>query len=221
MSCVICGKPTDGGTYAGFPCCFECYTNRPDDVLAYEARKNRPEPGSGAMAHPMSFSTGIQLWADGACSGNPGPGGWGFVLVHLPTGTTKEHSGAVDNATNNRMELLAIEQGLLAIRKPRQWVTVYTDSLGAINWLTGRWKIKDREIARLAGNIKALVAEMSLNVAYRHVDGHTGVALNERANKLAQTQARRRRADLAARDRSHAPGFVVQRWAENQGVHVP
>ena len=71
----------------------------------------------------------------------------------LPTGTTKEHSGAVDNATNNRMELLAIEQGLLAIRKPRQWVTVYTDSLGAINWLTGRWKIKDREIARLAAAV--------------------------------------------------------------------
>jgi ribonuclease HI len=144
----------------------------------------------------MSFPNTVQIWADGACSGNPGPGGWAAVLVHVPTGAVKELSSRVDHTTNMRMELTAIEQGLLAIHKPGQEVTVYTDALNAINWLTGAWKVKDAEIGRLVGNIRAVVREMDHTVTYQHVNGHSGVALNERANSLAQAEAQQARRAL-------------------------
>jgi len=67
----------------------------------------------------------IDLYTDGACSGNPGPGGWGCVLIY--NGHEKELSGFHNETTNNRMELLAIIKGLLAITEPCN-VTVYTDS---------------------------------------------------------------------------------------------
>lgn len=126
----------------------------------------------------------------------------------------------MDNATNNRMELLAIEQGLLAIRKPRQWVTVYTDSLGAINWLTGRWKIKDRQSRAWPATSRRWLRKCP-STWPTGTSTATGVALNERANKLAQTQAAGARVMWLPGPFAHTPGFVVQRWAENQGVHVP
>ena len=84
----------------------------------------------------------IELFTDGACSGNPGPGGWGVILRWR--GEEKELYGGEENTTNNRMEALAVINGLKALKKPST-VTVYTDSTyiqkGMTQWLEG-WKIK-------------------------------------------------------------------------------
>ena len=100
------------------------------------------------------------------------------------------------HATNNRMELAAILEGLRAVRRPGQSIAVYTDSLAAVSWLTGRWRIKDPEIRRLATSIQALVDRMGHQVTYHHVRGHAGHLGNERADALAQAQARRLRVTL-------------------------
>lgn len=88
----------------------------------------------------MSFIEGVQLYTDGACSGNPGPGGWGAILRF--GAIERELSGGERDTTNNRMELMAVIQGLEALKKPAQ-VAVYTDSKyvadGATQWLHG-WK---------------------------------------------------------------------------------
>ena len=86
----------------------------------------------------------IAVYTDGACSGNPGPGGWGVVLLYQ--GNTKKISGFEPNTTNNRMELTAVIQGLSALKTTDFNVTVYTDSkyiVDAINqhWLDN-WQVK-------------------------------------------------------------------------------
>ncbi len=72
----------------------------------------------------------IDLYTDGACSGNPGPGGWAAVLIYK--GKEKDISGFVDNTTNNRMELFAVIKGLAALNRPCE-VTVYSDSAYLVN----------------------------------------------------------------------------------------
>src|SRR5438105_9519418 len=84
----------------------------------------------------------VELYTDGACSGNPGPGGWAFILRHPTSGKEIERSGGEPLTTNNRMELMAVVQGLQALKKPSH-VTLYTDSVyvgkGLSEWLT-KWK---------------------------------------------------------------------------------
>ena len=80
----------------------------------------------------------VEIFTDGACSGNPGPGGWGTILRF--NGVEKELSGGMDDTTNNRMEIMAVLEGLRALTRPCQ-VTVYTDSKyvmdSATKWLEG------------------------------------------------------------------------------------
>src|SRR4051794_34004785 len=84
----------------------------------------------------------VQLFSDGACRGNPGPGGWAYILRHPATGTEKEGSGGQALTTNNQMELMAVIAGLEAL-KSRSAVEVITDSSyvarGSSEWLPG-WK---------------------------------------------------------------------------------
>src|SRR5580698_6920863 len=84
----------------------------------------------------------VQLFTDGACRGNPGPGGWAFILRHPSTGVEKEHSGGAPITTNNQMELQGVIEGLAALKR-RSAVEVITDSVyvakGATEWLPG-WK---------------------------------------------------------------------------------
>ena len=138
----------------------------------------------------------VELFTDGACSGNPGPGGWGAILRWR--GTEKELSGGEAATTNNRMEMQAVIEGLRAIKKPTR-VTVYTDSQyvqrGMSEWLR-QWKEKDfkvkgggyrpnhdlwRELDRLA---------QIHTIKWQWVRGHNGHAENERADKLATDAAR-------------------------------
>lgn len=134
----------------------------------------------------------IDIFTDGACSGNPGPGGWGTILRYK--GTEKELCGGEDDTTNNRMELLAVIKGLESL-KERCNVTVHTDSKyvmdGASKWIDG-WKAKNWKTAN-----KKPVKNKDLwqkldealqqhNVSWIWVKGHSGHVENERADALAR-----------------------------------
>ena len=93
----------------------------------------------------------VHLFTDGACSGNPGPGGWAFILRHPKTGNEKEQSGGEEETTNNRMELLAVIRGLESLRKPCH-VELFTDSSyvgeGLRSWMA-KWKLTDLATLRV------------------------------------------------------------------------
>jgi len=80
----------------------------------------------------------VELYTDGACSGNPGPGGWALILRHLPTGKESEASGGTEETTNNRMELQAVVEGLSRLQRPVR-VELFTDSVyvgkGMTEWM--------------------------------------------------------------------------------------
>ena len=138
----------------------------------------------------------VHLFTDGACSGNPGPGGWAFILRHLKTGTEKEASGGKPHTTNNQMELLAVVQGLQALKRPCS-VELFTDSVyvgkGLSEWMK-KWKangwkrseggrlkpIKNEEIWR---ELDELVSKHK--VKYTRVAGHSGHPENDRCDELA------------------------------------
>lgn len=137
--------------------------------------------------------TKVSMWTDGACSGNPGPGGWGVVLrygVH-----EKELYGGVPDTTNNRMEMMAVIEGLQALKRPCH-VHIFTDSTyvlkGMTEWLGGwqkrGWKTaagKPVKNADLWRTLSASVSEHS--VEWTWVKGHAGHEENERADALART----------------------------------
>lgn len=133
----------------------------------------------------------IHIYADGACSGNPGPGGWGYVMIY--NGKTKEASGSDPNTTNNRMELTAVIKALEAIKTPSK-IIITTDSnyvvKGMKEWIHG-WM---RNGWRTSQNKPVLNKELWLRLielASRHdiqwlwIKGHDGHPYNERADKLA------------------------------------
>lgn len=133
----------------------------------------------------------VEIFTDGACSGNPGPGGWGAVLRFGET--EKEISGFEPLTTNNRMELMAAIKALEALNKPSV-VSVTTDSQyvqkGVHEWLPGwkkrGWKTADKKPvanADLWQQLDALVQKHQ--VKFHWVRGHDGHAENERADKLA------------------------------------
>lgn len=134
----------------------------------------------------------VEIFTDGACRGNPGPGGWGVLLRW--GGREKTLYGGEPNTTNNRMELLAAIQGLEALRRPCR-VVLTTDSRylqqGVTQWLR-RWKQRDWRTADnqpvknrdLWQRLDAAVARHP-EVEWRWVRGHRGHAENERADRLA------------------------------------
>lgn len=134
----------------------------------------------------------IKIYTDGACSGNPGPGGWGAIL--LWNGHEKELSGGEAETTNNRMEMMAVVKGLQALKKERAAVTLYTDSKyvlqGATEWLEGwkarGWKGANKKPVKnqdLWEQIDSLIQQHQ--VTFIWVKGHNGDEMNERVDKLA------------------------------------
>lgn len=134
----------------------------------------------------------VELYTDGACSGNPGPGGWGALLVCR--GTEREISGGDPATTNNRMELMAVIAGLSALKKPCR-VTVHTDSQyvknGMTTWIKG-WKkngfrtssgtsVKNEDLWRELDRLSTIH-----DVAWKWVRGHDGHVENERVDALAR-----------------------------------
>ncbi|MFM7141516.1 MAG: ribonuclease HI [Alphaproteobacteria bacterium] len=133
----------------------------------------------------------VQLFTDGSCHGNPGPGGWGAILRW--EGSERELSGADPATTNNRMELRAVIEGLRALREPCE-VEVWTDSRYVVDgmslWLAGwkrrDWKTADRKPVKNVEIWRELDAEADRHrVRWHWVRGHDGHPENERADRLA------------------------------------
>ncbi len=134
----------------------------------------------------------VEIYTDGACRGNPGPGGWAAVLSC--DGREKEISGAEAHTTNNRMELLAVIRALEALKKPQVRVKVFTDSQyvrkGITEWLAS-WKSRGWRTASrkpvmnqdLWEQLDALAAPHTIE--WHWVPGHAGVPGNERVDRLA------------------------------------
>ncbi|WP_238420410.1 ribonuclease HI [Gordonia sp. 'Campus'] len=138
----------------------------------------------------------VEISTDGACLGNPGPGGWGAVLRYK--GTEKRISGSEPDTTNNKMELTAAIEGLAALTRPSN-VIIYTDSTyvrnGIMKWVNGwqanGWKTKDKKPVKNADLWRRLVDEEKRHqVEWRWVKGHAGDHFNEIADELATTAAR-------------------------------
>jgi len=135
----------------------------------------------------------VELFTDGACSGNPGPGGWGYILRHPASGAEVERSGAERATTNNRMELMGVIRGLEALTQPSR-VELYADSQyvlkGLEEWLD-QWKargwrtaakrpVKNAELWKRLDELRE-----THDLRYHWVQGHDGHPENERADRLA------------------------------------
>ena len=133
----------------------------------------------------------VIIYTDGACSGNPGPGGWGSVMMYR--GHRRELSGGEANTTNNRMEMMAVIQALETLNRPCK-ITLYTDSTyvikGMTQWLEG-WKKRNWRTAakkpvknvELWQRLESAIAPHAVKWVW--VKGHSGVPENERADELA------------------------------------
>ena len=142
------------------------------------------------------MSEPVQIWTDGACLGNPGPGGWGALLRW--NGSERELSGSEPDTTNNRMELMAAIQALEALKRPCA-VTLTTDSQyvrkGITEWLSNwkrnGWKTAARKPVKNDDLWRRLdVAVARHQVSWAWVKGHSGHPENERADALASAAAR-------------------------------
>ncbi len=133
----------------------------------------------------------VEIYTDGACRGNPGPGGWAALLSF--GATEKELAGAETHTTNNRMELTAVIRALQALKRPVE-VRVFTDSEyvrrgiteWVIAWKTRGWKTADRKPVKnqdLWEELDQLASAFSIE--WRWVKGHSGVPGNERVDRLA------------------------------------
>jgi ribonuclease HI len=141
----------------------------------------------------------VELFTDGACHGNPGPGGWTFILRHRTSGKSKEDSGGERATTNNRMEIMAVIRGLEALRKPSK-VDLYSDSKYVVNAVT-EWMPKWKRFGwKRTLNAKEQVKNADLwrrldELRQRHtltahwVRGHCGHPENERCDALAEAAA--------------------------------
>lgn len=132
------------------------------------------------------------IWTDGACSGNPGPGGWGAVLRYGDA--EKEISGAEASTTNNRMELMAVIEALNALKKPTK-VRLHADSKyvldGVSKWIHGwkknGWKTADKKPVKNEDLWRALDAAAARHeIEWKWVKGHSDDVMNERADALAR-----------------------------------
>ena len=134
----------------------------------------------------------IEIWTDGACSGNPGPGGWGALIRE--NGQTREMKGGEPATTNNRMELLAAISALESL-PPGAQADLYTDSeyvKGGItawirNWKKNGWKTRDKKPVKNQELWQRLeTAANAHHVKWHWLRGHTGHVENERADQLAR-----------------------------------
>jgi len=133
------------------------------------------------------MSTVIKIYTDGACSGNPGPGGWGALLRW--NGHEKELSGGEESTTNNRMEMMAVIKALEALKRPSK-VELYTDSQyvqkGVTEWMAG-WKAKGWPSRIKNQDLWKEMDELIRvhDVRFHWVRGHAGHKENEYVDKLA------------------------------------
>ena len=134
----------------------------------------------------------VELYTDGACSGNPGKGGYGGILIYK--GIEKEYSGFADNTTNNRMELTAVIMGLKMLKEPVE-IDIYSDSAYTVNaflegwienWINNNWRTAGKKPVQ---NVELWQELLELirphKVTWHKVKGHADNAYNNRCDKLA------------------------------------
>ncbi len=143
----------------------------------------------------------VDLFTDGACSGNPGPGGWAYILRHAASDRAKRGSGGDPSTTNNKMELSAVIEGLSSLKR-RTVVRVVTDSQyvirGMTEWVEGwirngwmRGKGRKKEPVKNVELWERLVAVCELHeVTFEHVSGHSGHPENEECDAMAVAAAK-------------------------------
>lgn len=140
----------------------------------------------------------IEIYTDGACSGNPGNGGWGAVLLY--NGHEKKISGSANDTTNNRMELMAVIEGLKAIKNNKLSITVFTDSKYVQNgitswihsWKKNGWKGSNKKPVKNVDLWQDLdQVSKKFNIDWQWVKGHAGNKYNEIADQLATRAVKR------------------------------
>ena len=142
----------------------------------------------------MPAQSPVVMYTDGACSGNPGPGGWGAILIEA--GRERELSGGENPTTNQRMELTAPIEGLRALGPGRRQVAIYSDSAYVINcfrdkwyerWRKNGWRNSNKKPGENRDLWEALIALVEQHdVTWHKVAGHSGDPLNDRADALAR-----------------------------------
>ena len=140
----------------------------------------------------------VTIYTDGACSGNPGPGGWGAILEYM--GHEKELSGGEQNTTNNRMELTAVIKALQALKEPCT-VELYSDSKyvldalqkgWAVSWRKKGWIKSDKKPAQNPDLWETLLNLVEMHdVRYHWVKGHASNPKNNRCDELAVAESRK------------------------------
>ncbi len=146
-----------------------------------------------ADARPPKPKATVELYTDGACSGNPGPGGWAYILRHPSTKKEREASGGDPATTNNRMELTAVIRGFEALTRPSE-VDLYSDSQYVLKglkewmaaWKKRGWKTADKQPVKnqdLWTRLDELIADHQ--VRFHWVRGHDEHPENERCDQLA------------------------------------
>jgi ribonuclease HI len=138
----------------------------------------------------------VKLFTDGACSGNPGPGGWAFILQHPATGHVRDAAGAEPETTNNRMELMGVIAGLASLTRPCL-VELVTDSQYVAkgisewlpNWKRQGWQRKEKGQLKPVANVdlwQKVDALLTIHkVRVKHVLGHRGHPENEACDRMA------------------------------------
>ena len=140
----------------------------------------------------------VIIYTDGSCLGNPGPGGWGVVLIHQASGTKKEYSGGCANTTNNRMELTAVAEALTKLKRPVP-LEIHSDSQYVIKAFTQGW-LRQWQARGWQTSAKKPVENIDLwqlilermkphRIDWHYVAGHAGHTYNERCDVLARTEA--------------------------------
>ena len=140
----------------------------------------------------------VSLFTDGACSGNPGPGGWAYILRHPASGKEVEANGGERETTNNRMELRAVIEGLSALKQPST-VDLYSDSQYVLNglkewmaaWKARGWRTADKKPVKnrdLWETLDDLITRHDLR--FHWIRGHNEHPENERCDQLAVAAAR-------------------------------
>lgn len=140
----------------------------------------------------MALISEVTIYTDGACSGNPGPGGWAAIL--MAGGVKKELSGGERDTTNNRMELMAVIEGLAALKRPCK-VDVYSDSAYVVNafsqnwiekWIRNGWKNSAKaDVANSDLWMRLIELTNTHKVTFHKVKGHAENEFNNRCDELA------------------------------------
>jgi ribonuclease HI len=157
---------------------------------------------------------GISIFTDGACSGNPGPGGWACILTDYKK--VRELCGREAPTTNNRMELMGLIEGLRAVKDREGQVNVYSDSVyvlrGASQWLYGwkkkGWKTSDGSpvVNRdLWEKLDGILKTWNGKIEWNHLKGHSGIPANERCDVLAVAASQGEEVDLYSGDIKNYP----------------